>query len=423
MKIRDARAIALEAVARGWISSAELWELAARWSRMQGSEAADDLFAGSSLDPLRLASLVADSTDQAETLTFSSEDGDPKQRDTQPRGHGAAHRPTASQPPGPRYKIGELLGAGGVGLVTSALDRTIGRTVAVKTLKQGQASPPHVARRFIDEAHVTAQLEHPNVVPVYDMGWLPDGQPYYTMRIVKKRSLRDVLLDPELKAQWPLVRLLGAFLQVTRALAYAHARGILHNDIKPENVLLGDFGEVYLADWGLARPMTDVPMLIPSLRDGAAAAATNGASSSQTSGTPGYIAPEVLRHEPALDGRADLFALGVVLYELLTSTHPFDVGGGAGAMLLATIERVPRRPRDVAPSCPLLLEDLCVKMLAKDRDERPSSADQVAAEVEAFLEGAKERERRRSEATNLCERAKGPVLRFQHLETEYQRLS
>ncbi|MGH7297307.1 MAG: protein kinase domain-containing protein, partial [Polyangiaceae bacterium] len=189
MRIRDARAIALEAVARGWMSTAELWELAARWARA-GESPPDALFEGSSLDPLRLASLVAESTKQAETIPYSTDTGDPKKLDTQPRGAKRSERPPSpSQPPGPRYKIGELLGAGGVGLVTSALDRTIGRTVAVKTLKQGRESEASAARRFIDEAHVTAQLEHPNIVPVYDMGWLPDGQPYYTMRIVKRQSL------------------------------------------------------------------------------------------------------------------------------------------------------------------------------------------------------------------------------------------
>jgi serine/threonine-protein kinase len=428
VNIRDARAIALEAVARGWMSTAELWELAARWVRMGEEQSGESLFEGTSLDPLRLASLVADATKEATTVTFASDAADAKQRETEP-GRGSrprkSDRPaTPSQPPGPRYKIGELLGAGGVGLVTSALDRTIGRTVAVKTLKQGRESEPHVARRFLDEAHVTAQLEHPNVVPVYDMGWLPDGQPYYTMRIVKKQSLRDVLTRADLKAQWPLVRLLGAFLQVTRALAYAHARGILHNDTKPENVLLGDFGEVYLADWGLAKPMGNmaVDLQLPSMNGDASASPRQNGPSSQTSGTPGYIAPEVLRRDTDIDGRADLFALGVILYELLTGVHPFDLGTGAGAMLLATVDRTPKRPRDVVPGCPLLLEDLCLKMLAKDKSERPRSADEVVAEIEAFLEGAKERERRRAEAQSLCGRAREPVLRFQHLETERQRL-
>lgn len=424
MKIRDARGIALEAVARGWVSPAELWELASRWARAGEEATREELFAGSSLDPLRIASIVAEQTKQAETIPYSTDDGDSPKHITEPRvGLKKSEQPPApSQPPGPRYRIGELLGAGGVGLVTSALDRTIGRTVAVKTLKLGRESDSGTARRFIDEAHVTAQLEHPNIVPVYDMGWLPDGQPYYTMRIVKKQSLRDVLASTDLKAQWPLVRLLGAFLQVTRALAYAHARGILHNDIKPENVLLGDFGEVYMADWGLAKPMrTDSPIEIPSQRS--ARIATASGSSSSTSGTPGYIAPEVLRHDAGVDERADLFSLGVVLYELLTGVHPFDVGGGPGAMILATIDRTPKRPRDLAPGCPLLLEDLCLKMLAKSKDGRPRAADDVATEIEAFLEGAKERERRRAEAATLSQRAKEPILRYQHLETERHRFA
>ena len=129
-----------------------------------------------------------------------------------------------------------------------ARDAIIGRTVALKTLKDDDASTPGLAERFINEARVTAQLEHPNVVPVYDMGTLPDGQPYYTMRVVKPQSLQDVLARDDLRQQWTLIRLVSAFVQISRALAYAHRRGMLHRDIKPENILLGDFGEVYLAD-------------------------------------------------------------------------------------------------------------------------------------------------------------------------------
>jgi serine/threonine-protein kinase len=441
MNIRDARVLVLEAVARGWMSTAELWELASRWATLEGGASPEVLFAGTSLDPVRVASLIANATNQPQTVPYPSDDADAKRRDTEPRrGPRSEAPPAPSQPPGPRYKLGELLGAGGVGLVTSALDRTIGRTVAVKTLKQGRDSDAGAARRFVEEAHVTAQLEHPNVVPVYDIGWLPDGQPYYTMRIVKKQSLRDVLRTPELRAQWPLARVLGAFVQVARALAYAHARGILHNDIKPENVLLGDFGEVYVADWGLAREMHEVTVLRteprPRSQHPPPAAApssprnpfdTNGSREngtwSHTSGTPGYIAPELLRHEGGIDERADVFSLGVVLYEILTGTRPFDAPGGPGAVLLATVDRIPKRPRDLVPSCPLLLEDLCLKMLAKDKAERPASAETAAAEVEAFLEGAKEKERRKAEALTLCERAKEPSTRYRHLETERRRLA
>src|SRR6185503_11397562 len=168
-------------------------------------------------------------------------------------------------PDEPRYVLTDELGVGGVGKVFRARDRAIGRTVALKTLKAGAMSQLDIADRFVNEARVTAQLEHPNVVPVYDIGSLPNGQPYYTMRVVKRQSLQDVLASDELRRHWPLVRLVGAFVQISRALAYAHRRGILHRDIKPENILLGDFGEVYLADWGNAKAMSslgDAPVQI-----------------------------------------------------------------------------------------------------------------------------------------------------------------
>src|SRR6185436_5638214 len=157
---------------------------------------------------------------------------------------------------GTRYEVGEALGAGGAGKVVKARDREIGRVVALKTLKPGAEEDSAVGNRFRTEARITAQLEHPNIVPVYDLGTLPDGQPYYTMRVVKKQSLQDVLASTELRKQWPLVRLVGAFVQVSRALAYSHSRGVLHRDIKPENILLGDFGEVYLADWGNSKTVS-----------------------------------------------------------------------------------------------------------------------------------------------------------------------
>src|SRR5690606_22938690 len=142
-----------------------------------------------------------------------------------------------------RYQIGEVLGVGGTGKVISALDREIGRVVAKKLLHQGAYADPVIRAKFIREARIAAQLEHPGIVPVHDIGLLSDGQPFFTMRVVKRTSLRDVLKRPELRKMWPLGRLLHALAQVCRALGYAHSRGVLHRDIKPENILLGDFGE------------------------------------------------------------------------------------------------------------------------------------------------------------------------------------
>lgn len=408
MKPSDARTIALQAVARGWIGAAEVWDAAVRWATSQERTPPEELFA-QSLDPEQVALLsLASSPLVATEAQGHLDDGEP---------------PVEPEPfvmPGElgvaRYELGEPLGSGGAGRVTAALDRETGRVVALKALNRGPEAPPQVTRRFVEEARVTAQLEHPSIVPVYDIGALPDGQPFYTMRVVKKQSLRDVLARPELRRQWPLVRLLGALQQVSRALAYAHARGVLHRDIKPENILLGDFGEVYLADWGLARVerVGDLALVgsEPS-HDGRA---------SSVGGTPGYIAPEALRGDDvAIDRRADLFALGVVLYEILTGAHPFEADTVVG-ITLATCEKHPTRPRELVPTCPLTLEDLCLSLLAKDPAHRPSSAESVADEIEAFLEGAKERERRRDEALRLCREAREPFARYEALEEDRRAL-
>jgi serine/threonine-protein kinase len=321
-----------------------------------------------------------------------------------------------SEVAGNRYELRELLGAGGVGQVSAAFDHECRRVVALKTLQKGPAAEPMVAYRFIEEARITAQLEHPGIVPVYDLGTAPDGQPFYTMRVVKRRSLRDVLRTSRMRNEWPMVRLLGVFQQVSLALAYAHSRGVLHRDIKPENILVGDFGEVYIADWGLAKVEVSSEVIVH--REGSAPPP----GVTDAGGTPGYMAPEILRGEwESIDSRADIFAMGVVLYEILTGRGPFDAQSTAET-LIATCERDPPRPRDVNPECPLLLEDLCYRLLAKERDERIASLEEVAKLIEEYLEGAKEKERRKEEARKLCERAKEPVRRFVVLEEQRRRL-
>jgi len=408
MKITDPRAIALQAAARGWIGPAEVWDAACRWAREGRATNPDELF-HEALDSEQLASLAA-GVRTMETLAHVTEKSEP------PPPWDGDSSPYSLRVPDSRYAPGELLGRGGVGVVTATLDREIGRVVALKKPSSSAQGDERVTRQFLEEARVTAQLEHPNIIPVYDMGTLPDGQPYYTMRVVKRLSLSDVLYRSELRQYWPLVRLLGVFLQVTRALAYAHSRGVLHRDIKPENVLLGDFGEVYLADWGIAKiqPTSEIRATGDGIPEG---------MSSSTRGTLGYIPPEVLRGDTAkMDHRTDLFALGAVLYEILVGEHPFHAGTGPG-IILATCQQQPRPPRERVPNCPLLLEDLCLALLSKDPDARPASADQVAADVEAFLEGAKEKERRREEALLLCQRAQDPVSRFHALEAEHTRLA
>jgi serine/threonine-protein kinase len=382
MKAQDARAMAIEAAARGMLRPEELWDIACRWMDSQRPE----------VDPHQ--TLVA---------AYGGSLPPPDSNSVVPPGELA----------GPRYSAQEMLGWGGVGHVTAALDRVIRRTVALKSLKRAYATDKVVAARFVEEARITAQLEHPNIVPIYDLGATDDGHPFYTMRVVKRRSLRDVLTTPLRKA-WPLVRMLGVIVQVSRALAYAHSRGVLHRDVKPDNVLLGDFGEVYLADWGLAKLVNGTSVEIH------AAGSTPPAATSDSGGTPGYMAPEMVLHE-APDHRADLFALGVILYEVLVGQEPFR-GDTIAATLKATVRCAPEPPRTARPGCPLLLDDLCMSLLARDPAQRPQSAEEVAQRIEDYLEGSKEKQRRLEEARRLCALAEEPARRHAHLEAEHRSL-
>lgn len=393
----EPRALSLRAMARGWVGPVELWEIA----RSTAEE-------GQTTGIARLRELLGQ--ERFAHLSSAADSIATRGMSAPPPAHGVEEVWREIGGLGEaRYEVGELLGRGGSGRIDSALDRETGRIIARKTLHQGATATVEAMAKFVREARIAAQLEHPGIVPLYDLGVLPDGQPYYTMRVVKRTSLRDVLSLPELRQHWPLSRLLAAMLQVCRALAYAHSRGVLHRDIKPENILLGDFGEVYLADWGIARVRRDSPLLFvhreqEDLRGAVA-------------GTTGYIAPEELRLEPDVDHRADLFALGVVLYEILVGEHPFEAPTSV-SMMLATHERIVTRPSEIAPGCPLVLEDLCLSLLEKDPNHRPESAEKVATEILAFLEGAKERERRREEAGELCRQAAEAVASHTSLEAE-----
>jgi serine/threonine protein kinase/formylglycine-generating enzyme required for sulfatase activity len=412
---RDPRAMALEALARGWIDSATLWELAIRHQRR--SEAAAELFAAA-LTPAQLAELGAAPRPRFErtlvetpTATLAPTSGAVDL---------AFESTSVGRPPdgGERYLLGGRLGEGGGGLVLDALDTAIGRRVALKVLKHDGDDERTSSVRFLREARVTARLEHPSVIPVYDVGSLADGEPFYAMRIVKRQTLREILLD---ERRVSLARLCAMFVQICRGLSYAHASGVIHRDLKPENILVGDYGEIYIADWGLCKVVgEDEPERPPveALAPDTILDTQQGA----TLGTPGYMAPEQAKgrwHE--VDSRSDLFSLGVILYEILAGQPPFSGPSGL-AIITASMAHEPAPPRTINPDCPLVLQDLCLQLLSKDKAGRPASAAAVADEIEAFLEGAKERDRRRREAEWLCERAQRPARRYLEAGAERDRL-
>ncbi len=396
-----ARAMIAAAVARGWLAPADAFDIG--W-RLKGQASTVERALGSHLTGEQIDILARESEPgQSATTRVAGATTTVSLAPAEISAALAELSAPAGTISGARYVAIAPMGHGGGGRVVSSMDRELGRRVAVKIPHEDDESQ---LARFLFEARVTARLEHPNIVPVYDFGVLPDGSPFYAMRAAEPRSLRDALRD----SPWPRVRLLGMFTQVARALAYAHARGVLHGDVKPSNILLGDYGEVYLADWGLAR-----------VRDERAFEPTREPLSFAPLevGTLGYLAPEVYAQRP-VDQRTDLFALGVVLYETLTRQHPFH-GDDEAEIIAAVCLTDPERPSAVAADCPLLLDDLCMELLAKAPDGRPNTADEVAERVEAFLEGAKEHQRRCDEARRLCDQAREPSVQLEALDENRQR--
>jgi serine/threonine-protein kinase len=294
-----------------------------------------------------------------------------------------------------RYTLSRLHATGGIGRVWLAHDDSLGRDVALKELRPERAAQPAVWARFLREARITGQLEHPGIVPIYEVGRRPDDQgPFYTMRFVRGRTLAEAAASYHQKrgrgeaGPLELRELLTAFVGICNAVAYAHSRGVLHRDLKPQNVVLGDYGEVIVLDWGLARllgqPDGDGDA---GLRPVAVEAEGGGTMQGQVLGTPAYMSPE--QAEGRLDrlGPAtDVYGLGAILYEILTGRAPFT-GADTIAILRQVVHDSPARPRSVVARTPAALEAVCLKALTKQPAERYASAKELAGEVQQWLAG------------------------------------
>jgi serine/threonine-protein kinase len=285
-----------------------------------------------------------------------------------------------------RYVIRGEIAHGGMGAVLLGLDTAMGRDLAIKVLRDGLEGRPEYVRRFFQEARIHGRLQHPGVVPIYEMGEFGDRRPYFTMKLVQGQTLA-ALLRRRAGPDEDRPRFLQVFEQVCQTLAYAHACGVLHRDLKPSNVMVGAFGEVQVMDWGLAKAVGEAGQPPPTApgSPGVDSPAPPGHTEAGTvMGTPAYMAPEQARGEvDRVDERADVFGLGAILCEILTGRPP--AAGGAEEGLAAAHERLGACGAD-----PELVR-LARQCLAAEPGDRPRDAGEVARAVSAYLAGVQER--------------------------------
>ncbi len=300
-------------------------------------------------------------------------------------------------PPSARHEAEALVGSGGMGEVHKVRDVALGRSVAKKVIHRDLRLDRRTQRSFIREARITAQLDHPHVVPVHDIGVDPGGRLFFTMKLVAGRTLADLVaaLPPGPIARDTLLNLLEIVVKICDALAFAHSRGVLHCDLKPGNVMVGEFGEVYLTDWGVARVMRDV---------GASGhgAATNGPPrvddrlepsqselASTIAGTPSQMSPEqALGAWNDVDPRSDVFLVGATLYQIATRRPPYQGDTVMATLVMAASGKWPPiESFDVAATVPRELRRIIERAMRPDPEGRYATVEALRSDLVRFIRG------------------------------------
>ena len=261
-----------------------------------------------------------------------------------------------------RYQIIEDIGRGGMATVYRAFDPRFKRDVAVKVMTQDLLEDPTLRARFEREAQTIANLEHPAIVPVYDFGE-EDGRPYLVMRLMTGGTLSDRLEQGPvgIEGTIKILRRIGS------ALERAHQNGIIHRDLKPSNVMFDDYGDAYLADFGIAR-LTESTVTL---------------TGDSVIGTPAYMSPEQIHGDKAIDGRSDIYALGVICFEMLTGRRPYEDKTPTKVMMKHIIDPVPDI-RQANPDLPEGVEEVIHRTMAKEPDERYTTATELTATLETL---------------------------------------
>jgi eukaryotic-like serine/threonine-protein kinase len=335
---------------------------------------------------------------------------------------GPVIRPSSSEIPDPAERSARLqlfgeIARGGMGAVLKGRDSDLGRDLAVKVLLELHRDKPEMVRRFIEEAQIAGQLQHPGIVPIYELGAFGDRRPYFAMKLVKGHTLAEILASRKSPTDG-LSRFLSIFESICQTMAYAHARGVIHRDLKPSNVMVGSFGEVQVMDWGLAKVLprggaVDDASAGQTKDQGTVITTARSASDSDLShagsvmGTPSYMAPEQARGEvDQIDERADVFALGSIFCELLTG-EPAFTGRSSGEIQRKASRGELKDARDrldasvVDPELIALAKDC----LAPEQEDRPRNAGEVAARINGYQTGVQER-LRQTEISRAEEKAR-----------------
>jgi serine/threonine-protein kinase len=278
--------------------------------------------------------------------------------------------------PNTRYMFLSTIAKGGKSIIKSCKDMHLNRVVAYKELRSEFINDEIEKTRLLREARVSAMLQHPNTVPIYEIGRDNRGNYYFTMKLVYGYTLREIM---DYRERYDLTQLIEVIKPIAHALAYAHEHGVAHRDIKPENILVGPFSEVLLMDWGLAKVWSkngttpDEPPESTTVAGSDKSITGHG----KLQGTLCYMSPEQIRRDHDLSFSTDIYSLGSVLYELLTGQTPFD-SDMTYEILDMVQNKLPEKPSSVGKyPVPRLLEELCMSCLEKDPADRPASMAEV----------------------------------------------
>jgi serine/threonine-protein kinase len=288
-----------------------------------------------------------------------------------------------------RYTHFKTVAKGGKCLIQSCKDYHLSRIVAHKSLLKEIADDPYEQKRFLREARVTAMLQHPNTIPIYELSRDSRAHYFFTMKLVEGYTLREVLDLAEVEGTqavdgYGFHRMVTILIQVANALDYAHSHGVVHRDIKPANILMGPFGEVLLLDWGLAKVWSEEPEEMPEtplLLDSDPSLTSQG----KLQGTPHYMSPEQVEERPSIDHRSDIYSMGAVLYEILAGRTTF-LSTKIDEILKQVKTEMPAPPSEVAKDreIPAQLEEIVMRCIAKDPDIRIQSARQLVAALRSW---------------------------------------